>query len=99
MTAFFVATSKINDPQKFADYAAKAGPTFEPFGGALVIRGKAEDSLVGASEHHVVGVVRFADMATLKAWYRSPDYQALIPLRDEAAQMTLTTYQVPGDVE
>jgi len=35
-------------------------------------------------------------MEALKAWYRSPDYQALIPLRDAAADMTLVTYEEPA---
>ena len=29
----------------------------------------------------------FPDGAALRAWYNSPDYQALVPLRDEAADM------------
>lgn len=96
MAAFFVATSRIKDPQKFADYGAKAGATFAPFGGKLVIRGKAGDTLAGTSDHQAVGVARFPDMEALTAWYRSPDYQALIPLRDDAADMTLVTYEEPA---
>jgi uncharacterized protein (DUF1330 family) len=30
-------------------------------------------------------VVEFPDMAALKAWYRSPEYQPLIALRRRAA--------------
>lgn len=96
MTAFFVATSRIKDPQKFAEYGAAVGATIAAFKGQLVIRGKAVDVLAGACNQQAVGVVRFADMETLKAWYASPDYQALIPLRDEAVEMTLVTYQVPA---
>ncbi len=95
MAAFFVATSRIKDPQKFADYGSKAGASIAPFSGELVIRGKSVDTLAGGSDHQVVGVVRFPDMAALRAWYRSPDYQALIPLRDEAAEMTLVIYEEP----
>lgn len=95
MTAFFIATSRIKNPQIFADYGTKAGATLAPFGGELVVRGKAGDTLAGASDHQAVGVVRFQDMGALKAWYHSADYQALIPLRDEAADMTLVTYEEP----
>ncbi len=96
MAAFFIATSRIKDPQKFADYGAGAGATFAPFDGQLVIRGKAGDTLAGASDHQAVGVVRFPDMAALLAWYNSDDYQALIPLRDEAVDVTLVTYEEPA---
>jgi uncharacterized protein (DUF1330 family) len=96
MTAFFIATTTVKDMEKFQDYAGKAAQTFAPFGGELVIRGTADQTLAGASNHQAVSVVRFPDMEALEAWYRSPDYQALIPLRDDAAQMTLTTYQEPA---
>jgi len=95
MATFFIATSRIKDPQKFADYGSRAGATFAPFGGELVIRGKAGETIVGGSDHQAVGVVRFTDSAALNAWYHSADYQALIPLRDEAAEMTLVTYEEP----
>ena len=95
MTAFFIATSRIKNPQKFAEYGAAVGATIAAFEGQLVIRGMAVDVLAGTSDQQGVGVASFADMETLKAWYASPEYQALIPLRDEAAEITLVTYQVP----
>jgi len=95
MTAFFVATSRIKDPQKYAEYGANAGATFAAFGGQLVVRGKAGDVLAGASDHQTIAVVRFPDTAAINGWYNSPAYQALIPLRDEAVDMTLVTYEEP----
>ena len=95
MTAFFIATSKIKDPQKFAEYGANVGPTLAGFGGELVIKGKAEKTIDGPLDHQAVGVIKFPDMDKLDGWYQSDGYQALIPLRDEAVEMTLTTYQVP----
>jgi len=96
MTAIFVATSRVKDPQKYAEYGASASATIAAFGGALVVRGKASDTLVGVSDHQTVAVARFPDMAALKSWYQSSDYQALIPLRDEAVDMTLVTYEEPA---
>lgn len=95
MAAFFVATSRIKDPKKLAEYGAKAGATFAPFGGELVVRGKTGDVLTGASDHQTVAVVRFPDTAAVKAWYQSSDYRALIPLRDEAVDMTMVSYEEP----
>ena len=96
MAVFFIATSRIKDPAKFADYGSKAAGTFLPFGGELVARGKAYESLAGESDHHAVGVVRFANMEALNSWFRSADYQALISLRDAAADMTLVAYAEPA---
>ena len=86
MTAFFVGTQSVKDSNKFEDYVAKARETIESFGGESVLRGKAEGALVGAVNHQLVGIARFPDMASLNNWYESDAYQALIPLRDEAAE-------------
>jgi uncharacterized protein (DUF1330 family) len=96
MPAFFIATSKIKNPEKFADYGAKARKTLAAHGGTLLIKGKVAETLAGSSDHQAVGVIRFADMQTLNAWYHSADYQALIPLRDAAVDMTLTAYEAPA---
>jgi uncharacterized protein (DUF1330 family) len=96
MTAFFIATTTIKDAEKFQAYAAKAGPTIAAFGGEMIKRGKVEKILNGEANHLAVGVVQFPDMGTLEQWYNSPDYQALIPLRDESVNMTLVAYSVPA---
>jgi len=95
MAAFFVATSKIKDADKFAQYVSSVPATLAPFGGELVLRGAASETLVGSSHHQAVGILKFASMDELKGWYGSDAYQALIPLRDAAVDMTLVTYQEP----
>jgi uncharacterized protein (DUF1330 family) len=40
-----------------------------------------------------VVVARFASMAGLRRWFDSPEYQALIALRDAAADVVLTAYE------
>jgi len=95
MTAFFIATSAIKDMEKFQEYGGKAGATFSSFGGKLVTKGKVEKTITGNANHQVVVVVSFPDMEALEGWYGSAEYQALIPLRDEAVDMTLVAYTLP----
>ena len=38
-------------------------------------------------------VARFADLAALRRWHDSPEYQALVPLRMAAADVVLTAYE------
>lgn len=96
MTAFFIATATIKDAGLFSQYGAGAGPTIVAHGGELVIRGKTETVLSGDASHQVSAVARFPDMEKLTTWYRSPEYQALIPLRDSAADMDLVAYSQPS---
>lgn len=96
MTAFFVATATIKNPEKVQDYARKAAETFAAYGGEFVVRGKLSTALVGPADHQAVAVVKFPSMDALTAWYASPEYQAIVPLRIEAADMNIVSYSVMG---
>lgn len=96
MTAFFVATVNIKDPEKFQEYAQKVGATFAPHGGELLLRGMLDTVLTGNADHQAVGVVKFPDAESLNAWYASSAYQAIVPLREEAADMTIASYVMPS---
>ena len=97
MTAFFVAVVTVKDPARMQEYSQKAAETFKPFGGEMVMRGKAGEVLTGgAATHQATGIASFPSMQNLKAWYTSDAYQAIIPLREEAADMTITTYDAPS---
>lgn len=96
MTAFFVATVTVKHPGKFQEYARRAAATFAPHGGEAILRGKADRALVGSVDHQAVGIVKFPSRDALTTWFESPEYQAIVPLRDESAEMTITTYSVPA---
>lgn len=95
MSAFFVATVSVKDGEKFKEYAAKSAETFRPFSGELVIRGKFVGTFVGNAGHQATAVVKFPNLDALESWYASDAYQALIPLRDEASDITIVKYEVP----
>ncbi|MBZ0215293.1 MAG: DUF1330 domain-containing protein, partial [Fimbriimonadaceae bacterium] len=42
----------------------------------------------------LVVIVRFPSLEKLNAWYASDEYQALVPLREEAANIKMTGYQI-----
>ncbi len=96
MAAFFIATVQVRDAEKFQEYASRAAVTFQAYGGEMVMRGRSERVLAGEGDSHAVGVVKFPDMEALEGWYGSEDYQAIIPLRDEAADMKLVAYSLPS---
>ena len=93
MTAFFIATIKIKNPEKFQEYGNKVGPTVAAFGGELTIRGQVKKVLAGNADNQVAVIISFSDMEALQGWYDSADYQALIPIREEAADTTIVAYE------
>jgi uncharacterized protein (DUF1330 family) len=59
--------------------------TLIPFGGRFLIHGGPREMLEGSSERDLI-VIAFPDRAAARAWYGSPAYQALLPLRRRNAR-------------
>lgn len=94
MSAFLTVTVKIKDPEKFQQYAQIARPTVGPYEGEIVAKGKAVKALAGNElAHDVTLVVKFPDIEALERWYNSDEYQAVIPLRDEAAETNFIIHE------
>lgn len=85
MTAFAVGhltAVTLNDG--IVAYRQGIDRTLAPFGGRFVIHGGAKVALEGRFDGDLI-VIAFADRAAALAWYGSPAYQALIPLRQQGA--------------
>ena len=82
--------------EKLADYSAAAAPTVAAFGGEFIHRGKFVSSLAGSGTPHGLGIIRFPDVDAAKNWFASPEYQAIVPLREAAAEMTFHLYEAAG---
>lgn len=95
MNAFIIATVRVKNQEKMQEYAAAAGPTIAAHGGELMMRGAFASALAGTSDPHTTAIMRFPDMETVQKWYASEAYRAIIPLREDACDMTLLAYAVP----
>lgn len=91
--AYLVGNITVKSPDKWADYTRQVPDTLRPWGAELVFRGKQAAALAGESPHANIVVIRFPDVAAVNRWHSSPAYQALIPLREEAADVVLTCYE------
>jgi uncharacterized protein (DUF1330 family) len=82
MTAYLIAEHKITDSAKFEEYRIKVGPMMAKHGGRYLTKGGSHKMPEGGhwNPERVV-IIQFPDMASLNAWYTSPEYQPLIALR------------------
>ena len=96
MSSYLIVHATVKDPDKLKRYGAAASQTVRAHGGEIVTRAQVTDVLVGDHEHNVVVLLKFPDGAALKAWYDSPEYQALVPLRDAAADMVFIAADEPS---
>ncbi len=79
----------VNDPEKFGEYGAVAGATIKAAGGEVVGRFRNSEVFAGDFRHSTFVLITFPDAAAAKGWYASAEYQAVIPLRDEASDVVI----------
>ena len=91
--AYAIGHIAIKDPEKWTEYRNRVPGTLRPWGAEVVFRGKTSVVLSGAHAHTDTVVIRFPDLAALQGWFQSPAYQALIPLREQAADVVLIAYE------
>ena len=89
MPAYWIAHVTVTDPDAYKGYQSLAQAAFAKYGATFLARGGESHSPEGASfDRHVVIV--FPDLATAKACYASPEYQAARQQRIAAAEVMIT---------
>jgi uncharacterized protein (DUF1330 family) len=91
--AYLVGNVTVTSPEHWAEYTRQVPATLAPWGAELMFRGKQVAALAGESPHPDIVVIRFPDVAAVNGWFSSAAYQALIPLREQAARVVLISYE------
>ncbi|MBL8096141.1 MAG: DUF1330 domain-containing protein [Anaerolineales bacterium] len=85
MTAYLIAEVDVHDPVVYEDYKALAATAVALYGGEYIARGGAAELLEGWPRPQRVVIIRFADLATIRAWHASPEYAKARAVRERAA--------------
>jgi uncharacterized protein (DUF1330 family) len=91
--AYVIGNITVIDTDKWSEYRSKVPATLIRWGGELEFRGKQVCVLGGNYPHTDCVVIRFPTMEALNSWFNSDEYQALIPIREQAAKMDLISFQ------
>ncbi|OIR07764.1 hypothetical protein GALL_100460 [mine drainage metagenome] len=94
-TAYLVGHTTVKDAAKWIDYRDQVSATLAPWGAEIVFRGKRIVVLAGEHPYEDVVVIQFPNKEAIENWHSSPAYQALIPLREQAAEMVLLSFETP----
>lgn len=92
MTVYLVANVTVRDAERMQAYATAAGPTLAAHGGEFVLDGQHAETLSGTWTAPGLALVRFPSVEAARAWYHSPEYQALADLRASAADMDIALF-------
>ncbi len=81
MSAYLLANVDVSDPEAYREYVQRNSAVVQQYGGRFVVRGGKVEVLEGEWTTHRVVLIEFPDGAALRAWYNSPEYQAIKPIR------------------
>jgi uncharacterized protein (DUF1330 family) len=93
VSAYVIGHLTVKDPERWQAYRERVPATLAAWGGEVVLRGRRVALLAGQHGHTDTVVIRFPDAQAASGWYGSAAYQALIPLREAAAEMVLICYE------
>lgn len=96
MPAYVIGDVRVDNPDRYKDYAAHTESTLEPFGGQFVVRGGASTVLEGDWKPSRLVVIEFPSAQAAKDWYESDAYRAIMSIRQEAASASLVLVEGYG---
>ena len=83
--AFYISEFEVTDREGIRPYSEAVESTFVPFGGRYVVRGGPVRSLEGEATKRIV-MIAFPSVEQAQAWYDSPAYRAIRPIRHRSAK-------------
>ena len=91
--AYAIGHITVKSMDKWCDYCRQVPATLVPWHGEVLLRGRRMAVFNGYHDHTDTVVLRFPDAAVAAGWHASSPYQALIPLRDAAADVVLVAFE------
>ena len=89
MAAYIVAQLKVHDPAMFQRYREAVTPLVDRFGGRFRVRGGELEVLEGDWPLPRLVIIEFQSRDAARLFYDSPEYQKILPLRQESADGTV----------
>ena len=91
--AYLIGHITVKDPVKWAEYCSKVPATVAPWGATLVFRGQQAQVLAGDHAFTDTVVIRFPSRAAIDSWHNSAAYQAIVSIRQQAADVVIISYE------
>ena len=86
MSAYFVFHNRVHDAKKNQEYTSLAGETLSAYHAEILIFADHAEVIEGVTPLPRTVLLRFDSREAAMAWYNSPAYQKVRPLRLEATE-------------
>ena len=87
--AYVVLEFTVKDPDAFKDYAQRSPATVTQHGGKFLVRPGKIAALKGEAPKGPFAVLAFDSVEQAQKWANSPEYAALVPLRDKSSDVRM----------
>jgi uncharacterized protein (DUF1330 family) len=94
--AYVMLEFTVKDPEAFKDYAQRSPATVTQHGGKFVVRPGTIIALKGDAPKGPFAVLAFDSAEQAQKWASSPEYTALVPLRDKSADVRIFVVEGVG---
>jgi uncharacterized protein (DUF1330 family) len=91
MAAYVIVDVEVTEPEPYEEYRRRVPATLERYGGRFAVRGGRYETLEGDWKPQRIVVLEFPSVERAREWYRSPEYQEIIPLRERHARTNFLT--------
>ncbi|MBU3580649.1 DUF1330 domain-containing protein [Polynucleobacter sp. AP-Capit-er-40B-B4] len=88
---------ELRDEGAFEQYRSQVGQTVELYKGSIKNRGSVVDMFwneLGCAPFSAFVELEFPSTKDAKTWANSPEYQALVPIRNKAMKLTLLSIAI-----
>jgi uncharacterized protein (DUF1330 family) len=93
MAAYLIADIEITEPVGYEEYRRRVPAIIAAHGGRYLARGGATEVLEGTWQPRRSAIIEFPSLASLKAFWDSPEYQPLRAIRERSARSNLVVIE------
>jgi uncharacterized protein (DUF1330 family) len=93
MPAYLIADIEVTDPVGYDEYKKRVPAVIAVHGGRYLARGGASEVLEGTWRPKRSAIIEFPNLASMKAFWESPEYQPLREIRERSAKSNLVVIE------
>ncbi len=86
MAVYMILQIEVVDADTYAGYVKQAPATVAQYGGRYLVRGGEVTPLTGGWNPQRMVVIEFPSMKRFSEWLTSPEYSAILPLREQSTK-------------
>ena len=93
MPAYLIADIEVTDPLGYDEYKKRVPAVIAAHGGRYLARGGASEVLEGTWRPKRSAIIEFPNLASMKAFWESSEYQPLREIRERSAKSNLVVIE------